>query len=51
MPQHMLNRVDVGFSLSLVPGSELSLPRESWLLILTVRLFLVPQSLCRGLVL
>lgn len=48
MPGHTLNRV--GFSLSLVPAAELNL-RESWLLISTVRLLLVPQSLCRGLVL
>lgn len=38
MPEHMLNREWMGgCSLSLEPGAELSLPRESSLLILTVR--------------
>lgn len=38
MPEHMLNREWMGgYSLSLEPGAELSRPRESSLLILTVR--------------
>lgn len=40
MPEHMLNREWMGgCSLSLEPGAELSRPRESSILILTVRPF------------